>query len=305
MWRSPIQICGTVRRPLFCVISARRAGCRSTRIFSTSLTPLSASRRSADWQNGHAAVVYISTFATLLFHRQPGLIPRAEAASEIDVAAEALLPEGGRGLCGALAAVVVDDERLVLALRELAGVAALQARKRQVARAEDMAGAVVARVAHVEHQRVLAVDELRRLRDRDPGAARRPAPEKRGLSLRSRLHLGAQARHPHAVARARRARSDVAAGREELAAERAPLRRPPGAEQGRDGGEVRREAGARLAAQLRYAAAAIVDLNIPTGAPLVYELNDSLKPIRHYYLGNPDEIAQQAAAVASQGKAKA
>ncbi len=51
--------------------------------------------------------------------------------------------------------------------------------------------------------------------------------------------------------------------------------------------------------------AAIVDLNIPTGAPLVYELNDSLKPIRHYYLGNPDEIAQQAAAVASQGKAKA
>src|SRR5258706_1883293 len=178
MWRSPIQICGTVRRPLFCVISARRAGCRSTRIFSTSLTPLSASRRSADWQNGHAAVVYISTFATLLFHRQPGLLPRAEAASEIDDAAEALLPEGGRGLCGALAAVVVDDERLVLAVRELAGVAALQARKRQVARAEDMAGAVVARVAHVEHQRVLAVDELRRLRDRDPGAARRAAHER-------------------------------------------------------------------------------------------------------------------------------
>ena len=31
----------------------------------------------------------------------------------------------------------------------------------------------------------------------------------------------------------------------------------------------------------------IVELNIPTGIPLVYELNDDLKPIRHYYLGDP------------------
>ncbi|MEN6478138.1 MAG: 2,3-diphosphoglycerate-dependent phosphoglycerate mutase [Anaerolineales bacterium] len=46
----------------------------------------------------------------------------------------------------------------------------------------------------------------------------------------------------------------------------------------------------------------IPDLNIPTGIPLVYELDDDLKPLRHYYLGDPDEIARAAAAVAAQGK---
>jgi len=48
----------------------------------------------------------------------------------------------------------------------------------------------------------------------------------------------------------------------------------------------------------------IVALNIPTAVPLVYELDDSLKPIRHYYLGDPEAIAKAAAAVASQGKAR-
>ena len=48
----------------------------------------------------------------------------------------------------------------------------------------------------------------------------------------------------------------------------------------------------------------IVGLNIPTGVPLVYELDDELKPIKHYYLGDPEEIARAAAAVAAQGKAK-
>jgi 2,3-bisphosphoglycerate-dependent phosphoglycerate mutase len=48
----------------------------------------------------------------------------------------------------------------------------------------------------------------------------------------------------------------------------------------------------------------IVGLNIPTGVPLVYELDDDLKPIKHYYLGDQDEIARKAAAVAAQGKAK-
>nr|MBF0684498.1 2,3-diphosphoglycerate-dependent phosphoglycerate mutase [Pseudomonas sp.] len=47
----------------------------------------------------------------------------------------------------------------------------------------------------------------------------------------------------------------------------------------------------------------IVNLNIPTGQPLVYELDANLKPIRHYYLGNPEEIAAAMAAVAAQGKA--
>src|SRR6187431_710078 len=46
----------------------------------------------------------------------------------------------------------------------------------------------------------------------------------------------------------------------------------------------------------------IVELNIPTGVPLVYELDDQLKPIKHYYLGDPDAVAKAAAAVANQGK---
>lgn len=47
----------------------------------------------------------------------------------------------------------------------------------------------------------------------------------------------------------------------------------------------------------------IVGLNIPNGIPLVYELDDDLKPIRHYYLGDAEAAARAAAAVASQGKA--
>jgi 2,3-bisphosphoglycerate-dependent phosphoglycerate mutase len=49
----------------------------------------------------------------------------------------------------------------------------------------------------------------------------------------------------------------------------------------------------------------IVELNIPTGVPLVYELDANLKPLRpSYYLGDADAIAKAAAAVAAQGTAK-
>jgi 2,3-bisphosphoglycerate-dependent phosphoglycerate mutase len=48
----------------------------------------------------------------------------------------------------------------------------------------------------------------------------------------------------------------------------------------------------------------IVELNIPTGVPLVYELDADLKPIQHYYLGDPEEIRRAQEAVAKQGKAK-
>jgi 2,3-bisphosphoglycerate-dependent phosphoglycerate mutase len=48
----------------------------------------------------------------------------------------------------------------------------------------------------------------------------------------------------------------------------------------------------------------IVERNVPTGVPLVYELDADLKPIRNYYLGDPAAIAAAMAAVASQGKAK-
>ena len=50
--------------------------------------------------------------------------------------------------------------------------------------------------------------------------------------------------------------------------------------------------------------AEITELNIPTGLPLVYELDADLKPIKHYYLGDPEEAAKKAAAVANQAKAK-
>jgi len=48
----------------------------------------------------------------------------------------------------------------------------------------------------------------------------------------------------------------------------------------------------------------IVGLNIPTGTPLVYELDANLKPLGHRYLGDADAIAAKAAAVANQGKSK-
>jgi 2,3-bisphosphoglycerate-dependent phosphoglycerate mutase len=47
----------------------------------------------------------------------------------------------------------------------------------------------------------------------------------------------------------------------------------------------------------------IVGLNIPNGIPLVYELDENLKPIRHYYLGDAAAAAAAAAAVGNQGKA--
>lgn len=48
----------------------------------------------------------------------------------------------------------------------------------------------------------------------------------------------------------------------------------------------------------------ILELNIPTAVPLVYEFDENMKPIKHYYLGDQAEIAAKAAAVANQGKAK-
>jgi len=48
----------------------------------------------------------------------------------------------------------------------------------------------------------------------------------------------------------------------------------------------------------------IVELNIPTGIPLIYELTEDLKAIKSYYLGDPEEIEKAAKAVANQGKAK-
>ncbi len=48
----------------------------------------------------------------------------------------------------------------------------------------------------------------------------------------------------------------------------------------------------------------IVSLNIPTGIPLIYELDDDLKPLKHYYLADSEKVEQAIKAVADQGKAK-
>ena len=48
----------------------------------------------------------------------------------------------------------------------------------------------------------------------------------------------------------------------------------------------------------------ITGFNIPTGVPLAYELDDDLRPLSREFLGDPEEIAKAAAAVAAQGKAK-
>ncbi|MGO9228133.1 MAG: 2,3-diphosphoglycerate-dependent phosphoglycerate mutase [Bryobacteraceae bacterium] len=48
----------------------------------------------------------------------------------------------------------------------------------------------------------------------------------------------------------------------------------------------------------------IVELNIPTGMPLVYELDDNLEPLNRYYLGDPEKVKAAMEAVAAQGKTK-
>ncbi|OMJ76981.1 hypothetical protein SteCoe_23529 [Stentor coeruleus] len=49
---------------------------------------------------------------------------------------------------------------------------------------------------------------------------------------------------------------------------------------------------------------AILKLNIPTGIPLVYELDNNLQPVRHYYLADDETVRKRIEAVANQGKAK-
>ena len=48
----------------------------------------------------------------------------------------------------------------------------------------------------------------------------------------------------------------------------------------------------------------IIKLNLPTGIPLVYELDERLNPVRHYYLADDEEVRRRIEAVANQGKAK-
>src|SRR6185295_18843433 len=88
------------------------------------------------------------------------------------------------------------------------------------------------------------LDRCRSLRPRTRGGARSgTASQGRRVCVRYRLYLRPEARDPHAVVLARRARSDVDSGREELAAQRAALWRAPGTEQGGNQAEARRGSG--------------------------------------------------------------
>ena len=49
---------------------------------------------------------------------------------------------------------------------------------------------------------------------------------------------------------------------------------------------------------------AIIDVNIPTGIPLVYDLDDELRPLKHYYLGDPEDVKQAMQQVANQATVK-
>ena len=73
-------------------------------------------------------------------------------------------------------------------------------------------------------------------------------------------------------------------------------------------GRERSARGNSLRALVKYldnvSDADILELNIPTGIPLLYELDADIKPISHRYLGDPEAIAAAAAAVANQGKSK-
>jgi 2,3-bisphosphoglycerate-dependent phosphoglycerate mutase len=66
--------------------------------------------------------------------------------------------------------------------------------------------------------------------------------------------------------------------------------------------------GNSLRALIKYldnlAPEAVIDLNIPTGVPIVYELDADLKPVKHYYLGDQEEIATRIKAVENQGRIK-
>ena len=53
----------------------------------------------------------------------------------------------------------------------------------------------------------------------------------------------------------------------------------------------------------RMSEEAVLALNIPTGIPLVYELDDALQPLKSFYLGDPEASRKAAEAVAKQGKA--
>src|SRR5262245_40877032 len=121
-----MYICGTVRWPVFSIISRRRSGSRSTRIFSMSVAPLRRSNCSARTQYGQTAVAYIVILAMtdsgLLGQRQAGIGPGVDAAGEIEHLLEAGLFQFFNGGLGARTHRAADDDGRLLELVDLAEV---------------------------------------------------------------------------------------------------------------------------------------------------------------------------------------
>src|SRR4030095_7538785 len=142
----------------------RRAGSRSTRIFSMSVTPLRVSRRSAWMQNGQEAVEYISTraIACSFLYRQPGILPRAKTASQAIDIGEPQPGEHRTGGATALTPLAVRDHRTRRELGEFVAAIA-QFRQRNVHGVGQPPAREFLLLADVEQHRVLPVDELRHL----------------------------------------------------------------------------------------------------------------------------------------------
>ena len=105
---------------------------------------------------------------------QDGFVSQRATKIKVADAREALLLQRCERLGGALTTVAINDHRPLLALSKVRA-GAIQPRERQVLRAEHVARGELVRLAHIHHQRFLAVDEVRRLRGVDPRTAGRAA----------------------------------------------------------------------------------------------------------------------------------
>ena len=222
-WVSPMKICGTVRRPVSCIMCARCAGSRSTRISSMALTPRCCSRAlarmavRADLRGVHlhrsstcdaalsgrqslqAAVRRTSRSAGWLRARPP--VPPASDARVLEAEPCAAC---ATARAGARAGGAHHHQRQRLVRRQRLG--AFELAQRHVARAGGVAGGVLGRLADVDQHRLLAVDQAHRL----GGATRRAPPPRRpsaraaGRRRRGRRGSGSSCRRRNSRARDRR-----------------------------------------------------------------------------------------------------
>src|SRR5574340_1174699 len=161
-WVSPMNTCGTVRRPPErAIISSCFAGSRSMRIFSISVTPRLLSRRSAATQYGHTAVQYITTLAIknslFLGDGQVGAFPRDDAPRLVVYGLEAGFLQDAAGSRRAVAAAAGDQDRLGLEFVEFLEAFG-ELSKRNVPGPGNVSGGVFLVLAHVEYQGVVVVE---------------------------------------------------------------------------------------------------------------------------------------------------